>query len=159
MAQTLVNSPIGYWLLEANDQFLTRVSHLRVKPLELLPSNGLLSMAQTQLEEYFSNKRQTFSVPLDRESYSSFYQSVWKELENIPWGKTSNYSAIAHQLNNPKAVRAVGMANGRNPFPIFIPCHRVIGKNNNLTGYAFGLDVKEWLLQHEGAISLQSTLF
>ena len=92
-------------------------------------------------------------------SYSDFYQKVWGSLVEIPYGKTTNYSALANKLENPKAVRAVGTANGRNPFAIVVPCHRVIGKDNSMTGYAHGVDIKEWLLVHEGAITKPLTLF
>lgn len=102
-----------------------------------------------QLEEYFAGKRKDFDLPLSPAG-TAFQQSVWKALMTIPFGKTASYSDIAQGISNPNAVRAVGLANGRNPIPIVIPCHRVIGKDGSLTGYGGGLPIKEKLLALEG---------
>jgi len=91
----------------------------------------------------------TFDVPLDTNG-TVFQQSVWQALLTVPFGQSQTYGYIANQLNNPKAVRAVGAANGKNPISIIVPCHRIIGANAKLTGYAGGLDRKLWLLKHEG---------
>lgn len=102
-----------------------------------------------QLDEYFCGKRKSFSLPLLLEG-TDFQRQVWNRLTEIPYGKTISYQAVAEGINNPKAVRAVGQANNRNPIAILVPCHRVIGKNGGLTGYGGGLWRKEWLLAHEG---------
>lgn len=116
-----------------------------------LRDTPLLLEAKRQLEEYFAGIRAGFSLPLAPEG-TSFQKAVWKELENIPFGETRSYGQIAAAVGNPKACRAVGGAIHRNPIAIMIPCHRVIGANGTLTGYAGGLDVKEALLRLEGAI-------
>lgn len=108
----------------------------------------LLKDAEKQLEEYFCGKRKKFNLPLKQEG-TEFMQSVWKALETIPYGETRSYKQIAEMIGNPKAVRAVGMANHKNNIPIIIPCHRVIGNNGKLVGYALGLEMKQWLLDLE----------
>ena len=114
----------------------------------LLQTTELLSMATIQLDEYFQGKRTTFSLPF-KLTGTPFQLAVWKELQNIPYGKTTSYKEIAQKINKPKAYRAVGMANNKNPFPIIIPCHRVIGSNGKLIGYAGGLKLKNYLLELE----------
>ncbi|OJJ22446.1 cysteine methyltransferase [marine bacterium AO1-C] len=101
-----------------------------------------------QLDEYFAGKRLEFDVPLAPEA-TEFQQKVWDALLDIPWGRTLTYGNIAQQIGQPKAAQAVGAANGQNPIPIIVPCHRVVGSNGTLTGYAGGLWRKEWLLKHE----------
>lgn len=108
----------------------------------------LLKDAEKQLEEYFCGKRKKFNLPLKQEG-TEFMQSVWKVLETITYGETRSYKQIAEMIGNPKAVRAVGMANNKNNIPIIIPCHRVIGNNGKLVGYALGLEMKQWLLDLE----------
>lgn len=103
----------------------------------------------SQFEEFFQGRRQTFDFPLDLRG-TGFQLSVWRALLKIPYGTTKSYSEIALEVNRPAAVRAVGSANGANPVPIAVPCHRVIGKNGHLTGYGGGLEVKEELLRIEG---------
>jgi len=114
----------------------------------LLQTTELLSMATIQLDEYFQGKRTTFSLPF-KLTGTPFQLTVWKELQNIPYGKTTSYKEIAQKMNKPKAYRAVGMANNKNPLPIIIPCHRVIGSNGKLIGYAGGLKLKNYLLELE----------
>lgn len=114
----------------------------------LLQTTELLSMATIQLDEYFQGKRTTFSLPF-KLTGTPFQLAVWKELQNIPYGKTTSYKEIAQKINKPKACRAVGMANNKNPLPIIIPCHRVIGSNGKLIGYAGGLNLKNYLLELE----------
>lgn len=125
-------SPIGYWLIESNDENILGIGFQREKPQLTTNANDLTALAKTQLEDYFSGIRTTFDLPLGTKDYTPFYQQVWAALEAIPYGQTTSYTQIAIQLQNPKAVRAVGMANGRNPFAIVIPCHRVIGKSQNM---------------------------
>lgn len=112
----------------------------------LLQTTELLSMATIQLDEYFQGKRTTFSLPF-KLTGTLFQLAVWKELQNIPYGKTTSYKEIAQKINKPKAYRAVGMANNKNPLPIIIPCHRVIGSNGKLIGYAGGLKIKKLSLR------------
>ena len=114
----------------------------------LLQTTELLSMATIQLDEYFQGKRTTFSLPF-KLTGTPFQLAVWKELQNIPYGKTTSYKEIAQKINKPKAYRAVGMANNKNPLPVIIPCHRVIGSNGKLIGYAGGLKLKNYLLELE----------
>lgn len=114
----------------------------------LLQTTELLSMATIQLDEYFQGKRTTFSLPF-KLTGTPFQLTVWKELQNIPYGQTTSYKEIAQKINKPKACRAVGMANNKNPLPIIIPCHRVIGSNGKLIGYAGGLKLKNYLLELE----------
>lgn len=108
----------------------------------------LIQDAVSQLREYFGGKRKAFDLPLSL-SGTAFQLSDWKALRTIPYGETRSYQQIAEQLGNPKACRAVGMANNRNPVLIVVPCHRVIGKDGSLTGYGCGLEKKELLLELE----------
>lgn len=114
----------------------------------LLQTTELLSMATIQLDEYFQGKRTIFSLPF-KLTGTPFQLAVWKELQNIPYGQTTSYKEIAQKINKPKAYRAVGMANNKNLLPIIIPCHRVIGSNGKLIGYAGGLKLKNYLLELE----------
>lgn len=115
------------------------------------PEDPLLADAIGQLNEYFAGSRETFSVPL-RPTGTPFQLSVWRALEEIPYGHTRTYRDIACLLGRPTATRAVGAANGQNPLPVFVPCHRVIGSNGSLTGFGGGLDVKLALLRLEGVL-------
>lgn len=114
----------------------------------LLQTTELLSMATIQLDEYFQGKRTTFSLPF-KLTGTPFQLAVWKELQNIPYGQTTSYKEISQKINKPKAYRAVGVANNKNPLPIIISCHRVIGSNGKLIGYAGGLKLKNYLLELE----------
>ncbi|MDF2606937.1 MAG: cysteine methyltransferase [Bacillales bacterium] len=118
--------------------------------LEVIP-NKITDECIKQLEEYFNKVRYEFSLPLEI-SGTNFQKAVWNQLIMIDYGRTATYKNIAVNLNNPKAVRAVGNANNKNKIAIIIPCHRVIGSNGKLVGYAGGLDKKEWLLKHEGVV-------
>lgn len=113
-------------------------------------ASPVLDEAEKQLQEYFAGTRRSFDLPL-APAGTPFQRAVWDALRAIPYGETRTYAQIAEAIGNPKACRAVGMANNRNPIAILIPCHRVIGSNGSLTGYAGGLDVKERLLALEGA--------
>ena len=140
-----VHSPIGPLTLECSDIAITA---LRFGASVETSDHYLLEDAATQLQEYFAGERREFDLPLSPVG-TIFQKSVWSALLSIPFGQTVSYSEIACQINNPKACRAVGMANNRNPLPIFIPCHRVVGKKGQLTGYAGGLAIKEYLLKQE----------
>ena len=111
----------------------------------------LIKEAAKQLKEYFEGKRQDFNLPLDPKG-TTFQKNVWKALQAIPYGATWSYKQVAEKVNSPKAYRAVGMANNKNPISIVIPCHRVIGANGKLVGYGGGLDIKEHLLSMEKKI-------
>lgn len=112
-------------------------------------NDGLFTEARRQLDEYFAGTRVEFDLPLAPEG-TAFQQQVWDGLRRIPHGRTKTYGQLAAEIGNPKAMRAVGLANGRNPISIIVPCHRVIGANGTLTGYGGGLKAKAWLLEHEG---------
>ena len=114
-------------------------------------SNAVLEQTKSQLNEYFEGTRQTFSIPLESQG-TDFQKQVWQTLTTIPFGTTWNYGQLATAIGNKNASRAVGAANGKNPISIIVPCHRVIGANGTLTGYAGGLNAKEWLLKHEGVL-------
>ncbi|WP_305881978.1 methylated-DNA--[protein]-cysteine S-methyltransferase [Halobacillus sp. A5] len=118
---------------------------------EVQPDAALIQPIKEQLEEYFRGERDAFSLPFTPEG-TDFQKKVWQEVHAIPYGETKSYSDIAESLGSPKAVRAVGNANRLNPIPIVVPCHRVIGKNKLMTGYAGGLPMKEELLKLEGTL-------
>ena len=115
------------------------------------PDHPLLHQACAQLDEYFAGRRDTFDLPLDLQGGTPFQQSVWQALLSIPRGATTSYGQLSKTIGAPAAVRAVGAAVGRNPISIVVPCHRVVGGNGALTGYAGGLERKTALLQLEGA--------
>ncbi|MDK7723657.1 methylated-DNA--[protein]-cysteine S-methyltransferase [Slackia exigua] len=114
-----------------------------------LSPTALTNEAATQLMEYFAGKRRTFSLPLAPKG-TPFQKEVWQALSSIPYGQTRSYADIAAQVGRPKAYRAVGMANNRNPIPIVIPCHRVVGSSGDMVGYAYGTKIKRYLLELEG---------
>lgn len=110
--------------------------------------NEVTEATKQQLQEYFAAQRQEFDLPLEPEG-TEFQKQVWQALTTIEFGKTCSYADIAQTIKNPKAVRAVGSANGKNPMTIVVPCHRIIGADGSLTGYASGVERKAWLLNHE----------
>ncbi len=142
-----MNTPLGKVEIAASDKGISQL----VFAEQTMPINGseLIERCKLQLKEYFNGERKVFNLPLDRQG-TGFQKSVWRQLLKIPFGKTACYRDIADAINNPNAVRAVGAANGKNPVSIIVPCHRVIGSDGTLTGYAGGLDRKAWLLKHEG---------
>ncbi len=145
-----MDSPLGPVYLAADDSNLTAVSfsdNEKIIPIDS-PVPEVLKLARNQLEEYFLGKRTEFTIPLKPEG-TLFQKQVWQELEKIPFGETNTYSELALKLGSATYTRAVGLANGRNPIAVLIPCHRIIGSGNKLTGYAGGLWRKKWLLQHE----------
>ncbi|WP_272495811.1 methylated-DNA--[protein]-cysteine S-methyltransferase [Bacillus pinisoli] len=155
----MMNSILGTIYIVSNDDFIIKVLideeqwiefREKIKEELVYSDTQLLQEAVTQLKEYFSGDRKVFDLPL-YQTGTDFQRKVWKSLQNIPYGNTLSYLDIAESVNSPKAVRAVGQANRRNNLPIIVPCHRVIGKNNSLTGYAGNkIDLKEKLLQLEG---------
>lgn len=149
MALTVFDSPVGILALQAEDGAITKL----YLPGGALPGGGeeesaLLRQGREQVLEYLSGKRRTFDLPL-APAGTPFQRSVWRALLAIPYGETRSYRDIALALDNPRAVRAVGQANHHNPIPILIPCHRVVGADGTLTGYAGGLALKEKLLRLE----------
>jgi methylated-DNA-[protein]-cysteine S-methyltransferase len=154
-AYCYVESPIGRLLLTSDGTALTG---LYMEPSrELRSIDGWvedvavapLSAAVRQLTEYFAGTRREFDLPL-RLQGTTFQTRVWRELTEIPYGQTWSYGMLAKRIDKPSASRAVGLANGRNPISILVPCHRVIGADGSLTGYGGGLERKRWLLAHEG---------
>ena len=146
-------TPIGDLLLAGDDDALALVSFpegsMRRDPDDnWIYNEKPFAAARQQLTEYFAGERQEFDLPL-KLSGTEFQLSVLEALQKIPYGETTSYSDIAHRIGRPKAVRAVGAANGRNPTPIIVPCHRVIGSHGDLTGFGGGLETKEALLRLE----------
>jgi methylated-DNA-[protein]-cysteine S-methyltransferase len=146
--QFKLKTEIGNIYLAADEIGLTSLSSMKLDVRLVKAPEGILKQAVKELEEYFLGKRKTFSVPLNPKG-TEFQMKVWKELGQIPYGETISYEELAKRIKNPKAVRAVGAANGKNPLWLIVPCHRVIGKNGSLTGYAGGLSVKKKLLSLE----------
>jgi methylated-DNA-[protein]-cysteine S-methyltransferase len=151
-----VPGPIGLLRLVSDGTAITEL-----EMLDASPSDGdtgacpVLEQAIAELEEYFAGKRRKFDVPLKPKG-TEFQQRVWTQLQGIPYGQTISYRELATRVGDPKAVRAVGMANGRNPIGLIIPCHRVIGADGSLVGYSGGLDRKKALLaleQGSGSLS------
>lgn len=152
----IVDSPVGELLLTGDGTALTGLYMLgaggRPPASSWTRDASAFTRVTAELAEYFRGDRIEFTVPL-APSGTPFQLAVWAELMRIPFGRTLSYGDIAAALGKrPVASRAVGLANGRNPISIIIPCHRVIGANGSLTGYGWGLDRKEWLLRHEGAL-------
>jgi len=142
-------SLLGLIEIKGTNHAITTVSFVEEERPSLNAVSDVLMQCKNELDEYFNGRRKVFSVPLAPEG-TQFQQTVWNKLRGIGFGNTTSYMAIAKELNNPGAVRAVGLANGKNPIGVIIPCHRVIGEDGSLTGYAGGLWRKKWLLEHEG---------
>lgn len=159
MFQSLFKTPFGNAVLTASESGLTQLK-FNSKPSDN-GTNEHIEQAKSELKEYFEGKRTVFQVSLDLSAGSDFYQRVWNALLDIPFGKTTSYKQLSTDLGNVKAIRAVGTANGRNPIAIIVPCHRVIGSDGSLTGYAYGLDMKRKLLELERpeSIGVQASLF
>lgn len=145
-----IQSPVGFLELTISDLGLKSISF---KPMTSSFEKEYISERakpyKDQIEEYFQGSRKTFSLSLDLSDLPPFHREVLKMVYTIPYGKTRSYKQIAIVLGNPKSARAVGQANGKNPIPIVIPCHRVIGNSGELTGYAYGTDIKMKLLEME----------
>ncbi|MEZ4799712.1 MAG: methylated-DNA--[protein]-cysteine S-methyltransferase [Flavobacteriales bacterium] len=144
-----IHSPIGWLHLEASDLGLERIS-MRDQGVEQSDDHFIIHEAISQLTEFFDGTRKSFNVPLHMIG-THFQLNVWEELQKIPFAVTNSYEDIARRLGDVKVIRAAATANGRNPIPIIIPCHRVIGKDGSLTGYSGGLHRKKWLLEFEHA--------
>jgi methylated-DNA-[protein]-cysteine S-methyltransferase len=151
MIHSIVDSPLGSLLLTADAGNLTGLyppEHVRLPTDIGERDDSAFELTRSQLQEYFSGDRTCFELPLAPRG-TTFQRQVWDELCLIGYGRTTSYRSIADQVGNLKAVRAVGLANGRNPISIIVPCHRVVGSDGKLTGYAGGLAAKQWLLGHE----------
>jgi len=151
--QSFYQSPAGLLSIKASNNGITEIGFVKeeINNPVLDTANPFIAECISELEEYFSGERQTFTVPLDPEG-TGFQKEVWAELVKIPYGKTISYLNLAIKLGDAKKIRAVGGANGKNPIAIIVPCHRVIGSDGSLTGYAGGMDKKRWLLRFEGVI-------
>ncbi len=161
----MVDTPVGLLKLLANDSALLAVlwqheqpRHLGELNIQPQSEHAILRIAAQQLAEYFLGSRQQFNLPIAFITGTDFQRAVWQALLAIPYGQTRSYKAIAEQIDRPKAVRAVGAANGQNPLSIIAPCHRVIGASGALVGFAGGLDQKQWLLEHENKTKLNLSI-
>jgi methylated-DNA-[protein]-cysteine S-methyltransferase len=161
---THMDSPVGPLLLAADDDGLLLIEfgtprHPVARGTDWREgSNVVLEQTRAQLTEYFEGSRREFDLPLSPRG-TAFQRDVWLALQAIPYGETISYAELARRLGKPSAMRAVGAANGRNPLPIVVPCHRVIGADGSLTGFGGGLPTKQYLLTLEGALPASEDLF
>lgn len=155
METCIISSPLGYTKIVGDDNGIVSITVLNSKEkiTDIIPVE--LEDCVFQLQEYFEGERKQFDLKINPEG-TDFQKKVWKLLEQIPYGKTISYLELSKQLGDVKAIRAVANANGKNPLWIILPCHRVIGSDGSLTGYAGGLYRKKWLLQHESPYKQQS---
>jgi len=158
LAQYLVHTPLGWMLLQGNENYITHASWPEEENIRIGGENASTATwkeeAARQIEEYFAGTRLSFSLPLQPEG-TDFQQTVWKALREIPFGTTTTYAKLGDDFRLANHARPVGTAIGANPLLLLIPCHRVKGSDGSLTGYAGGLNRKEWLLRHEGALDTQ----
>ena len=154
----IINTKLGKILIveEKNEIIQIQINDESTNDI-VIKNTEILNKTAKQLEEYLSGKRKKFDIPLNPQG-TNFSKKVWKALLTIPYGQVRTYKQIAEQIENPKAFRAVGMANHNNPIPILIPCHRVIGTNGSLTGYAGGIEIKKKLLDFEKSLINSSIL-
>jgi methylated-DNA-[protein]-cysteine S-methyltransferase len=157
MEEAVIETPLGWAKIEGDLEGLRSLSILDQKPFEINEVPELLEDAAYQLKEYFEGTRKVFDLDLNPQG-TEFQLRVWNELKTIPYGKQVSYLELSKKLGDVKAIRAVAAANGKNPLWIIIPCHRVIGSNGDLVGYAGGLHRKKWLLNHESQAK-QGSLF
>ncbi|MFD2825167.1 methylated-DNA--[protein]-cysteine S-methyltransferase [Leeuwenhoekiella polynyae] len=157
MSEAFVDSPLGTLLIQGDESGLQRVEFIdeKIPQSENIPV--ALQQAVFQLTNYFDGKRKSFNLKLNPQG-TDFQKRVWLQLAQIPFGKTISYLQMAKDLGDPKVIRAAASANGKNPIAIIIPCHRVIGSDSSMTGYAGGIWRKKWLLEHESPV-MQHSLF
>jgi len=156
--EAVIKSPLGNLKLIEEDEALTEIRFSKNTPINL-PKSEILMNVKQQLDGYFAGNQKKFDVLLKPKG-TEFQQIVWQELLTIPYGKTISYMDLAKRLGDPKCIRAAASANGKNPIPIIIPCHRVIGSNGEMTGYAGGIQLKKALLTLEkAAVMDQLTIF
>lgn len=144
-------TPVGIAKIVEEDEYITRIHILDGEHETTPPETPLLKEVTRQFDEYFAGTRKTFDFPINQPG-TEFQQQVWQELLKIEYGKTITYNQQSLQMNSPLAIRAIASANGKNNLWVVVPCHRVIGSNGSLTGYAGGLWRKQWLLEHEAKV-------
>jgi len=150
-----INTPIGVCKIKGSQLGVSEISIVDEEEIISTVIPGFLQNCVTQLNEYFKEERKVFDLELDYKG-TDFQKTVWESLNSIPYGKTTSYLKQARLLGDEKAIRAVATANGKNPFWIVLPCHRVVGSDGSLTGYAGGIWRKKWLLEHEQGCKQQS---
>ncbi|MCH7784156.1 MAG: methylated-DNA--[protein]-cysteine S-methyltransferase [Bacteroidetes bacterium] len=155
METIYLNTPVGTLEIKGDIDGLAFVNFIDPEESESKIISESLQNTVQQLSEYFEGNRINFKLKLNPEG-TFFQKKVWQQIKDIPFGKTASYQDIANQLGDPKAIRAAASANGKNPIAIIIPCHRVIGSDGSLIGYAGGLHRKKWLLEHENPVKQQS---
>ena len=149
MLTTYYRTPVGIAKITEDDGYISGINILDDEDIVIEePQSALLQLAIKQLDEYFAGKRKVFDLPLNQ-SGTDFQKQVWQQLMQIDYGKTISYAQLSNQMKNPLAIRAIASANGKNSLWIVVPCHRVIGSDGSLTGYAGGIWRKQWLLEHE----------
>ncbi len=153
----VIETPLGLLKIEATTNGVFSITFLDEEFNDSPLPNEHTQKAISQLKEYFNKERKDFDFRIDLNG-TDFQLKVWSELQNIPFGKSTSYLELSKTIGDVKAIRAVGTTNGKNPIAIAIPCHRVIGSDGSLTGYAGGLHRKKWLLEHEGVLT-QTSLF
>jgi methylated-DNA-[protein]-cysteine S-methyltransferase len=144
-------TPLGIAKITEEDNFITVISILDEEVPVDIPKTEVLKKAVQQLDEYFAGERKTFDLPI-KQAGTNFQQEVWQELSKIDYGKIITYGQQSNNMNSPLAIRAIAAANGKNNLWVVVPCHRVIGADGSLTGYAGGLWRKQWLLEHEAKV-------
>lgn len=157
MQQAHIKTPLGITLIEGDENGIAKIWVLNEEVAITKRIPDTLKEAAQQLQEYFEGKRSTFDFLLNPHG-TDFQKKVWKALLEIPYGKTTSYQELSIKLGDVKAIRAVAAANGKNPLWVVVPCHRVIGSDGSLTGYAGGLWRKKWLIEHETP-PIQQSLF
>lgn len=153
-----MKTPLGTAVIEGDEKGISRISISEETPTTSNKIADSLREAVSQLQEYFDGKRTDFELQLNPDG-TEFQKQIWQELQQIPFGKTTSYLELSKKYGDPKAIRAVAAANGKNPLWIVVPCHRVIGSDGSLTGYAGGLWRKKWLLEHEQPVKQQTLGF
>ena len=154
METCIITTPLGHTKIVGDEEGITEITVLHSEEILTTIIPEVLEDCVIQLNEYFDGSRQQFDLKLNPQG-TNFQKEVWRSLEQIPYGKTLSYLNLSKQLGDVKAIRAVANANGKNPLWIVVPCHRVIGSDGSLTGYAGGLHRKQWLLNHESPYKQQ----
>lgn len=153
MQTAYYHSPVGWLKIEEEDDAIHSILFMNEEPLQSSETSSAIKQCMEQLDEYFQGSRRTFDFNMDQEG-TDFQKKVWNELTRIPFGKTISYLQLSERLGDVKSIRAAGSANGKNQLSIVVPCHRVIGSNGKLVGYAGELWRKDWLLKHEAKFAL-----
>ncbi|MBD1366649.1 methylated-DNA--[protein]-cysteine S-methyltransferase [Mucilaginibacter sp. ZT4R22] len=151
MYEAFHKTPVGFVRIRAGEEYITSISIRDEECVETPSDSPVINLAIKQLDEYFEGTRKAFDLPLNQPG-TEFQQQVWQQLLTIPYGKTISYGQQSQIMNSPLAIRAIASANGKNNLWIVVPCHRVIGSNGSLTGYAGGIWRKQWLLDHEARV-------